>query len=62
MSPDVERKLALGRISFAGCMVTDRDPRWICNACGARFGLPGEAAPNFTVVDDDNVAQPMHAP
>jgi ribosomal protein L37AE/L43A len=49
-SPEIRRDVALGHIHFAGCIVTFNDPRWSCNSCGALFGLPGETAPNFTVL------------
>lgn len=53
----VERELELGRIAFAGCVVTGDDPRWHCTSCGALFGRPGETAPNFTIVDESDLAR-----
>ena len=50
-TPEVQRDLDLGRLGFGGCVVTGDDPRWACHSCGALFGRPGEAAPNFTVVE-----------
>lgn len=52
---EVQRELDLGRIAFAGCVVTGHDPRWACNSCSALFGLPGEWAPNLTVVEESMV-------
>jgi hypothetical protein len=52
LTPKLERDVALGRIGFAGCMVTGLDPRCACNSCRALFGLPGETGPNFTVAKD----------
>jgi hypothetical protein len=45
------RDLDLGRVAIGGCVISGFDPRWQCNKCGATFGLPGERAPNFTVVE-----------
>jgi hypothetical protein len=54
-TPEVQRELDLGRIAFAGCVVTFNDPRWSCNSCGALFGLPGEEGPTFTVVAENQI-------
>ncbi|MGE5346393.1 MAG: hypothetical protein ACM3JH_10590 [Acidithiobacillales bacterium] len=36
-----------GKIVFGGCCVTDHDPEWRCNACGAEFrsGRPEAGSP-----------------
>ena len=50
-TPQEARDLELGRIAYAGCVISGRDPRWSCNHCGVLFGLDGESAPNLTVVE-----------
>jgi hypothetical protein len=44
---DAELNEALRRkkVVLGGCVVTDDDPKWHCNACGAEFGSSRAAAP-----------------
>lgn len=47
--PDAELNEALkrGEVVLGGCCVTDHDPQWHCNACGAEFrsGFPDARGP-----------------
>lgn len=55
-SADLQRRLDERRVVLGGCEVSAADPRWSCNRCGALFGLPGERAPLFTVVESSDEA------
>jgi predicted RNA-binding Zn-ribbon protein involved in translation (DUF1610 family) len=43
-----------GKVVLGGCVVTGFDPRWVCNSCGVKFGMPGEKAPQFTFFEADS--------
>lgn len=52
MSKQLQRDLSLRRAELGGCMMSESDPRWHCNKCGAWFGFPGERSPHFSFLED----------
>jgi hypothetical protein len=41
-SPELESDIEAGRIVLGGCCVTDDDPAWQCNVCGAQIFRKGD--------------------
>ena len=37
-SDSLKKKLKQRKIILGGCLVTDNDPKWECNACNHRWG------------------------
>ena len=52
LTPEEERAVALGRVRYTGCLVTERPPRWACNRCHVLFGMWGERPGAFTWTED----------
>ena len=46
-SEELVREAELGLVELGGCMPEDKDPRWACTKCGARWRRlrPAEATP-----------------
>jgi hypothetical protein len=44
LDQELNEALERGRVVLGGCEVTDHDPKWHCNACGAEFRSSGPDA------------------
>lgn len=46
-SDELEAEIEAGHVFLGGCIVSDFDPDWRCNACGCEFGRNPEAYANW---------------